>query len=636
MRLPEKNAMIYVERLRPSPMKARRPSHASVRFLGLPFALLVLAGCTGEVNGGGTQGSGAMTGSGATMGAGAAGGAGPSAGGSGNTSATGGTGGVAGTGNTGTGGALSGAGGTGAGSGGAPPLPTQCADQAAITPGRAPLRRLTKVEYNNTVRDLLGDDTQPAFAFPAELTGNGFGNDADQQPVPVVLAEGYGAVAADIAARVTATPTTLDACAANVTSANEAACARTIVEKFVPKAYRRPLVAGEADEYLALFDAVRVDNDFASAIAAVIEAALQSPDFLYRVEFGTPDAQNPAVKRPTGPEMATRLSYFFWGTMPDAELTAAAASGELLTNEGVLAQAQRLLADPQTRQIVRFFFDGLLPLTGLTDEARDINQYPTFNSTIGSLMVQETRTYLDYEVFDGPGTWTGILTEPYTFVNQQLAAYYGIPGVTGDTFQKAPVDTTQRLGLLTQGGVMTGTTVTNFTNPVRRGAFVINQLMCRGLEVPIGLMVTPPDPYSAATGRERYTLHSQDPSCRGCHSQMDPMGFALENYDAVGLYRATENGETIDASGEIPDMPDGAVSGPIELVQKLAQNQEVQNCFVSKWLDYAYGQTLQADSPQDVCQREALAAAFRQSGFNIKKMLLDLTQTDGFLYLGAQ
>jgi hypothetical protein len=508
-----------------------------------------------------------------------------------------------------------------------------------VTPGRAPLRRLTKAEYNNTVRDLLGDDSKPAFAFPAELSGNGFGNDAEQQPVPEVLAEGYMAVAADLAARATGSPAALaalDACTSSVTTDNEVACARTIIEKFAPKAARRPLAAGEADEYVSLFQTVRADNTFESSVAAMLEAVLQSPDFLYRLEFGAPDASNPTLKRPTGPEMATRLSYFFWGTLPDEQLTAAAASGALLTEAGVRAQAERLVEDRRTRETVRFFFEGLLPLTGLTDQARDPLQYPTFSSAIGALMLTETRTYLEYEVFDGPGTWPGILTEPYTFVNAELAAFYGIPGVTGTEFQKVNVDTTQRLGLLTQGAIMTGTTVTNFTNPVRRGAFVTNHLMCRGLEVPIGLMVSPPDPYSAPTGRERYSIHSANPACAGCHGQLDPLGFALENYDAVGLYRVSENGVTIDASGVVPDMPNGEVGGPIELAQKLAQNEEVQNCFAAKWLDYGYGQTLDPLNADDVCTREALAARFRASGFNVKKLLVELTQTDGFLYLGAQ
>ena len=603
----------------------------TLRLLGL----LALTGCTSTIEGAplggdGTGGSlatgGTSSGTGATAGVSGRGGSGAVGGSS---SATGGS-------TTGSGGGMS-TGGTGSGgTAGETPLPHECADQASITPGRAPLRRLTKAEYNNTVRDLLGDTTAPGFAFPAELSGNGFGNDADQQPIPDVLAEGYASVAADVAARATAKLDALDSCAESVTTANEATCARTIIDKFVPKAYRRPLVAGESDEYLALFQTVRSTNTFASGIAAVLEAALQSPDFLYRVEFGTPDPENPALKRLTGPEVATRLSYLFWATTPDAELTAAAANGELATAAGVRAQAERLVADPKTRDTVRFFFEGLLPLTGLTDEARDPKQFPTFSSTIGALMLAETRAYLDYEVFDGPGTWTGILTEPYTFVNQELAAFYGLTGVTGDTFQKVPVDTTQRLGLLTQGALMTGTSVTNFTNPVRRGAFLLNQLMCRNLQVPIGLMVTPPDPYSAPTARERFSLHSKSDACAGCHSQLDPMGFPFENYDAVGLFRTTENDVTIDATGSVPDMENGDVNGPLELVQKLAQNVEVQSCFAWKWLDYGYGQTLSAENPDDVCTREALAAKFREVGFNVKALMVELTQTDGFLYLGAQ
>lgn len=610
------------------------------------LALLALAGCTANVTGpgDGPQGSGAQGGSGAVGGATATtGGAGPGTGGTGNTAAMGGTGNttaMGGTGNTtATGG--TGAGGTGGTGTVIPPL---CMDQATIQPGHAPLRRLTKFEYNNTVRDLLGDMTGPASNFPSELSGNGFANDALQQPVSTLLAQGYVAAAESLAATATATPAALGAlapCASSVTAETEATCGRTIIDTFVPRAYRRPLVAGEAEEYVALFDSVRMANGFASGVAAVIEAVLQSPDFLYRVEFGVADTANPALKRPTGYEMATRLSYFFLGSMPDPALTMAAANGELVTNEGVLAQAQRLIQDPRAREVVTYFFRNLLPYYSETSSiARSPTLFPTFNANIASLMRQETSIFLDKEVFEGSGTWPGILTAPYTYVNGPLAAYYGIPGVSGDEFQKVNTDPTQRLGLLTQGALMVGTTVTDVTNPVRRGGFIVNEIMCREIELPtdpaILEQVKPPDPYSAPTGRERYTLHKQDPVCAGCHAQLDPLGFSLENYDAVGLYRTTENGVMIDASGEVPDMPDGAVSGPIELAQKLAANEEVQNCFASKWLDFAYGQKLHRTEPADQCTREQLAAAFRASGFNVKQLLVDLTQTDGFLYLGIQ
>jgi hypothetical protein len=615
----------------------------SVYRLAGAVALASLTACTGTVGDEPTPGPHANTGGSGAVGGttGTTGGAGPSAGGGGNSPATGGTGNVAATGGTsGTGGSAAG----GTGGGGGTIIPPLCADQASVQPGSAPLRRLTRMEYNNTVRDLLGDSTTPASAFPSELRGNGFGNDALQQPVSSLLAKNYADAAAALAATATATPAALGLlapCGASVTTATEASCGRTIIDTFVPKAYRRPLVAGEADEYQTLFDTVRMANGFTSGVAAVIEAVLQAPDFLYRVEFGVADSANPSLKRPTGPEMATRLSYFFLGSQPDPALTAAAASGELLTNAGVLAQAQRLVGEMKTREVVSYFFKNLLPYYSETQSiTRNQALFPQYSAAIGALMREETSTFLDKEVFEGPGTWTNILTAPYTYVNGTLATYYGIQNVTGDTFQKVNTDPTQRLGLLTQGALMVGTTVTDFTNPVRRGGFIINEMMCRHMELPtdpdVLAQVKPPDPYSAPTGRERYSIHSQQGVCAGCHAVLDPLGFALENYDAVGRYRATENDVMIDASGEVPDMPNGTVSGPIELAQKLAANEEVQNCFASKWLDFAYGQTLHADHAADQCSREQLAAAFRASGFNVKQLLVDLTQTDGFLYLGAQ
>jgi hypothetical protein len=622
------------------------------------LAVSLLAACSNTVQGdpSGAAGTGATT-----------------AGGTGGVSGSSGNGGVSGSGNSsGTGPVITcEANGTGAGTS----ITTQCADQAAITPGRSPLRRLTIPEFNNTVRDIIGETSNPAFLFPPEESGNGFGNDALRQSVPATLASNYNEVAEAMAARVTAPASfaTFLPCSSGVTAANQEACARTFIESWVPTAYRRPLVQAEIDELVVLHNEVLAiaDDDtakmfpahFASAIAGIIEAVLVSPEFLYKPEFGQPDAANPTVKRPTGTEMATRLSYFYWGTSPDAELARAAGAGELLTNDGVRAQATRLLNDPRARSMVSYFFDNLLPLNGLTDTPRDAALFPTFSSNIGSLMQQETRTFLEHEVFepDGMGTWSGILTAPYTYVNGPLAAYYGMPPVAGDAFQKVNLDTTVRLGLLTQGAMMTGLTHSNHTNPVSRGGFIVNALMCRNVLLPtdpaILSMVVPPDPFSAPTGRERYSIHSQLAACAGCHSQMDPLGFALENFDAVGLYRATEEGVVIDSSGEVPDMtcggfgdcasgiacPDPANSTPCsgascapELAKRLGANMEIMACFPSRWLDFAYGQSLRMDDPQDLCNREALATSFIASGSNIKQMLVDVSQTDGFLYLGSQ
>jgi hypothetical protein len=424
-------------------------------------------------------------------------------------------------------------------------------------------------------------------------------------------------------------------CAMTVSATTEDACATTIIDSLTPKVWRRPLLAGESASLLALEKSVRATTNatFATGVAAVITAVLQSPEFLYRIEAGVPDPVNASLKRLSGDEMATRLSYLFWGTAPDDSLRSAATSGQLSTAPGVLAQATRLLDDARSRQVVRFFFDSLLPINGLTDLERDKTLYPSFTATIGGYMHEETQTFLEYEIFQGPGSWRDALTAPYTFVNGPLAAYYGLSGVpaTTMTYQKVPLDATKRVGLLLQGGILAGTTQSNNTNPVARGSFIVQKLLCNRIPLPTGdilAMVKPPDPYSAPTGRQRYTLHKTQPVCATCHSQMDPVGFPLENFDPIGQWRDQENGVTIDASGAIPQAHLD-VSGPVDLVQKIASLDDSQYCFASHWLDFGYGRSLGKD---DACAIAKVEVEFQKSGFNVKQLLLALTQTDEFLY----
>ena len=538
--------------------------------------------------------------------------------------------------NAGPGQPLGGAGSAGApGAGGSGTVPPTTCTQTVT---RAPMRRMTRFEYNNTVRDLLDDTSLPANAFPSEELGNGFGNDADAQNVVDESVKQYTSGAEKVAAAATTTDKIgkLSACATSVTdAASEAACAKTIADTFTPKAWRRPLVAGEADGLVALFTTVRAKADFPTSVAAMLEAILQSPEFLYKPELGAAVAGRTDVMQPTGAEMSTRLSYLFWGSTPDDALRTAAANGELVTPAGIRTQAQRLLADPKARDVVRFFFDNLLPISSLASLERDALTYPTFSAKIGSLMRTETQTFLENEIFNGPGTWPGVFTAKYTWVNEQLAGYYGIAGVTGDTFQKVLLDpSTHRGGLLTQAGILAGPVHTNHENPVVRGSFVVQKLLCQIIPKPTGdiaAKVTPPDPNSAATARQRFSTHSSDPVCHGCHVNMDPFGFALENFNVVGLWRDQENNVTIDASGSAPILG-GSFNGPIEMEAALAGSEQVQNCFATQWMNFGYGRTM---TDAEACGVQSVRDKFKASGYNIQEMLLALTQSESFLTLPA-
>jgi len=534
----------------------------------------------------------------------------------------------------------------------------------SIAPGRTPLRRLTTYEYNNTVRDLLGDTMNPGSALPAQVDSkqNLFGNDANEQSPFPLLIEKYQAVAETIAGRATANAaalTKLHTCATGVTTANEEACARMIATTLGPRAYRRAMATTDIEDLVTLYRGVRALNGgtFASGVAAMIEGMLQSPDFLYRVETGTAVAGNSAVKRIAGREMATRLAYMFWQTMPTAALFQTADAGMLDTNDGVLQQAKTMLNDQKSHPTVAFFFDNLLPIPDLAGLTRQATLFPTWSSSIGVAMRTEVQRVLEYEIYENtspgtapfmPGSWPAILTAPYTFVNQALFNYYGAssfaPGttVTGTALTKVNLNTSQRLGLLTLGGMTAGSTVSDLTNPVLRGSFIINKLMCRTVELPTGFTPVAPDPYSGKTARERYTQHSANEACAQCHQMLDPLGFPFENYDAVGLYRASEKwtdqttkvtyDTVIDAHGSVPGV-DGTAKNGVELVQLLATSLEVGPCFASHWMRFAYGRSL---DDADICNRQSVQNAFKSSGYNVKQLLLSLTQTDAFLYRTAQ
>ena len=498
------------------------------------------------------------------------------------------------------------------------------------SPGSAPIRRLTRFEYSNTIRDLLGDTTQPGDFLPAEVKGNGFSNDAASATSTRLLIDAYHSVAHDIAARATAPTAMAKLSTCDTVKTGEEACAQAFINDFGARAFRHPLESAESAAMMSIYKIGRQGAAHADGLAAVIEMALQSPQFLYRVEYGLPVVDK-TVTQPTPYELATRLSYILWSSMPDAELMDAARNGNLANKDQVLVQAKRLLKSPRARDVTRYFHNTLLGINGLDGLQRSTEWFPTYTPDMAALFRQETEHFVDYVVWDGSGDFKTLMTGSFSFMNEKLAKFYGVTGVTGDAFRKVDLDPTRRAGPLTQASVLTATTPGSHNNPVVRGKFITQNLLCGTVnDPPPGLMVTEPPVDTTRTTRERFVAHRTSATCAGCHVALDAIGFGLEHYNGVGLWQDTDNNKQIDSSGVITDTDAaGEFNGAIELANKLASSQDAQSCFVGKWSSFAYGRS-QGDD--DECTMYSLRQAFTKSNGNVRELLLALTQTDAFLY----
>jgi hypothetical protein len=513
-----------------------------------------------------------------------------------------------------------------------------CPAGAAVDPGPAPLRRLTRFEYNNTVRDLLGDATKPGDALPPEELGNGFGNDADSLTASRLLAERHVEVARQIAARATEGPklATLVGCATTTAAADET-CVKAFIGSFGGRAFRRPVEAVDADLYLALWKQVRAaGGSFDSAARAVIEAILQSPRFLYRIEIGeAPTANAPYAKVDTY-ELASRLSYFLWATMPDAALFEAARTGKLATRADVRVQAERMLKDPRAQEVLRYFDGVLFRLEGSERLQRSATEHPAFVG-MAPLLKQESERFLDHVIWEGPGDLGTILSAPFTFMNAKIAKFYGVTtgAPTTDRLEKVSLDPAQRAGILTHSILLTMTTPGAHTNPTLRGVFVLERLLCAPPpDPPPSLNPVEPKYDPAQTTRERFAVHSNNAICSGCHQLIDPIGFLFENYDAVGRWRTKDNNKPIDAAAEVVGDVDvkGRYASAVELIGKLGKSEQARRCFVNHMFSFGYGRP---ETDRDRCSRASLDGAFAASGGKAKDLLIAMTQTDAFLYRPA-
>ena len=503
-----------------------------------------------------------------------------------------------------------------------------------------PIRRLTRFEYNNTVRDLLGDTTDPANVLPPEEEVAGFNNQAAALTSSNLLIEQYMKVAEDVGARaVLDIDALLPECDPEL-DGNDA-CALSFIRDFGRRAFRRPLSQPEVERLKSVFDWAVNDPDlgrFEDGIQVVIEAALQSPSFLYRPELGGETPIEGDIVPFTSWEMATKLSYMLWNTMPDAALFAAAEADELTTKEQIAAHATRMLDDNKARDLIRNFHTQWLALTHLDSVTKDTGVYPAFSGALRPLWTEEIQAFVEHVILEGDGSLQTLLTADYSFMNEELASFYGddvTESVTGTEFRRVQLDPNRRAGFLTSAGLMATHANVNQSSPVFRGKFVREQLMCDTLPLPPNdLVIEPPELDPEKTTKEQFEEIGANPACAGCHTLMNPIGFIFENYDGTGQWRDQQNGKDIDATGEVvrTDDIDGVYDGAVELASALASSTQVQECVSSQWFRFAYNRTVTSD---DSCSIEQLNDVFRSSSFNIRALLVALTQTNAFLYRRA-
>jgi hypothetical protein len=498
-------------------------------------------------------------------------------------------------------------------------------------PAEAPLRRLTQLEYRNTVRDLLGL-TAPVSGS-AQLVGDSESQNAGYvRGGPITGGDDLRNLMSFATDAVgSAKLETLLPCNPLPTAAPEQdACVAKFIPAFGKRAYRRPLSAHEVELVQNLYKAQRgpeVGASFEQAVSAVIGALLQAPQFLYHWELG-PNAptKDGALIRYNSWEVASRLSYLLWTTMPDDKLFAAAEADALRTPEQIAQQATRLLADPRAKDGLADFHLQWLEIGPLTEMPKD-ESLKNYSAAVAQSMLDETRDFTSGLFGDKGGGLADLLTSSSTTVDASTAKIYGVMG-TG----KVSLDSTQRAGILTQLSFLTSHADTDQPHPIKRSDAILRRLFCMDLQVPANVEVPPvADPNPNQTTRERFDVHSQAPCARACHSMLDPIGFAFENYDAIGAYRTKDNNKPVDATGSTMLTTGDSLTfkNAVDLVGQMAKLQSVRDCMTKQWMRYMLGRR-EVDSEKPTV--DTLNDLFAKSDYDLRKLLVGLTRSRSFTH----
>ncbi|HVU86179.1 MAG TPA: DUF1592 domain-containing protein [Pirellulales bacterium] len=636
-------------------------------------------------------------------------------------------------------------------------------------PGRVTIRRLNRIEYNNTVRDLVGVDFQPADDFPSDDVGYGFDNIGDVLSLPPILLEKYLAAADKIAARAIVDPWPpkpeirkfaegqlisgqrgrkgvasgrlekegdvyvereflaeadyIIRCRAHAEQAgdeparmalrldgkdlatfevlavagspglyearthiatgkrriaaaflnnfvdpenpdetrrdrnlivesleidgphgevlappshrqlivrtpagDEEACAEEILTRFASRAYRRPVAAEEVDRLMELVRLARDSGDsFERAIRLAVQAALVSPHFLFRVELDADTSDEALVQQIDNHQLAARLSYFLWSSMPDEELFRLAEQGGLSNDEVLAAQVRRMIADPRSQQLVENFAGQWLQIRNLSIASPDRKRFKGFDEFLRTAMRKETELFFA-SVMREDRSIVDLLDADYTFLNERLAKHYGIEGIEGDEFRRVQLTDRRRGGVLTQASVLMVTSNPTRTSPVKRGKWIMEQIL--------GTPPPPPPPgvqeleqvKLEGTLRQKMEQHRANASCAVCHARMDPLGFAFENFDAIGAWRDQDEDHPIDPSGVLPGGK--TFSGATELRALLAARPELfARSLVRKMLTYALGRGLEAYDTQTVAD---IAERLKSQDYKFSALVLEIVRSQPF------
>ncbi len=495
------------------------------------------------------------------------------------------------------------------------------AGQPQFVPAPAGLRPLTLSQYQDSLKDLLGEQSAPlvqAETSSVAASRSGFSPLLVEQFETVALAAAEQAFSPE-------RRSALVGCSPGTTAAD--GCVRQFLTSFGRRAFRRALEPAELEAYAALVaSASAAFGDAYAGLQAAVAAFLESPHFLYRVELGETAADRSF--RYTSREMSERLSYFLWNSLPDEELLAAGERGDLTSDAGLDAAVAHALGDMRGHHGVSRWLADWLELEGLQNLQKDRAAFPLMSDTLGASLSNEIMLDAEDLVFGRDADAHELFTGQATFVNAELARLYGLPDAPASGFTRATLPAAgPRAGLLGWGGILALRAKPKKTFPTSRGKFMRMALLCQTIPPPPPNVNTSLD-FSAAgevlTARQRLERHRQNPACAGCHALTDPLGLALEHFDALGAYRADEDGLPIDAAG---DLDGAAFKDARELGQRLAERPEAMNCLVRQLFRFAAGHV---ETDGEAPALTALDTQFAASGYRIKDALRRVVLSDAF------